>query len=268
MIVTDLTKKKTVVLEPNEMSYLAGLLGADCQDCLVNPFRGYLQGGMKNDTDIIRNSLVAKGVLQRTAGRDEIAKEMISSLAAVLFANKACWMKYKSGTEMVEEVLHISDERIVALKRKEDHSAFQMVDEIGNVRQACGLLAGNMKWNSHTPDELPALLLSRRKFAEIVTKLDELEWEEILNELSEVPDDHESLIAFAKCMKTSVSHGDIRFYARQDGSWESQSAKFMNNHHMNWFIRASSREDEDWLIATPTTNAKFQEMLETWIQQS
>ncbi|WP_435921137.1 hypothetical protein [Paenibacillus sp. DYY-L-2] len=268
MIVTDLSKKETVVLESKELSFLAELLGADCQDCKVNPFRGYFQGGLKEDTDEIRDSLIAKGVLQQAAGQVEISQQMLSSLAAVLFADKACWMRYKTETEMVEEVLHISDERIVALQRKEDDSELLFMDEIGNVRQACGMLAGKMRWNLHTPDELPALLLSRRKFAEIVMKLDELEWEEILSELSAVSDDHEGLIAFAKCMKTSIAHGDLRFYARQGGDWESQSAKFINNHHMNWLIRSSSREEEDWLIATPTTNAKFQEMLESWIQQS
>ncbi|RCX17071.1 hypothetical protein DFP94_110133 [Fontibacillus phaseoli] len=267
MIITDTSPLGAVTLESKELYYLADLLGADCLDGTESPFRGYLQGGMDEDREEVQESLIMKGVINRAANGMMITQQMFSSLAAVLFSDKACWMKYQTGTQTFEEFLHITNERVVALERLPENSSLHRVDEIGCVSEACGMLAGKMKWNRRTPGELPALMLSRRQFAEIVAHLDKLELEEILSELSKVSDDQEGIIALAKCMKTSISHGDLQFFARKGERWESQRAQFINNHHMNWLIRASSREEEDWLIATPTPNEKFQEMLQLWFRQ-
>ncbi|WP_410769144.1 hypothetical protein [Fontibacillus sp. BL9] len=267
MIIADTSPKGAVTLEAKELYYLADLLGADCLDGTETPFSGYLQGGMDEDKEEVQESLILKGIINRAADGMMITQQMFSSLAAVLFSDKACWMKYKTGTQSFEEFLHITNERVVALERLQENSSLHRVDEIGCVSEACGMLAGKMKWNRRTPGELPALMLSRRQFAEIVARLDELEMEEILSELSKVSDDQEGIIALAKCLKTSVSQGDLRFFTRKGEQWESQSAQFINNHHMNWLIRSSSREDEDWLIATPTPNEKFQEMLQLWFRQ-
>lgn len=267
MIVANTSQESALTLDSKELYYLADLLGADCLDCMENPFRGYLQNEATENRDDVRESLIAKGVINRAVGDIAIPQEMFSRLAALLFSDKACWMKYKTGTQINEEFLHITNERVVTLERMPEDPTLHRMDEIGEVNKACGVLAGKLKWNMHTPGELPALLLSRRQFEEIVKHLDELEMDDILAELSKVSDDQEGIIALAKCMKTSVSHGDLRFYARHGENWERQSAKFINNHHMNWLIRTSSREDEDWLIATPTPSEKFQEMLQHWFQQ-
>ncbi|MNJ66194.1 hypothetical protein D3C77_622520 [compost metagenome] len=80
-------------------------------------------------------------------------------------------------------------------------------------------------------------------------------------------DDHEGVISLAKCMKTRVAQGDIRFYAWNGERWESQHASFINNDTINWLIRSSTKLDEDWLIATPTPKALFQEMLLQWFKE-
>ncbi len=266
MIIANASQTSDLTLDSRELYYLADLLGADCLDCMENPFRGYLQEEMAESREDVRESLIAKGVINKEVEGTAISQEMFSSLAALLFSDKACWMKYKTGTQLFEQFLHITDERVVTLERLHDDPSLHRVDEIGGVSKACEVMAGKLKWNLHTPGELPALLLSRRQFEDIVQHLDELELDEILSELAKVSDDQEGIIALAKCMKSSVSQGDLRFYARQGESWERQSAQFINNHHMNWLIRSSSREDEDWLIATPTPSEKFQEMLQHWFQ--
>lgn len=267
-MITEASRIGAVTLESKELYYLANLLEASCLLGLESPIRRYLQDAAHEDWDQVRESLMSKGILHRAfAGDIEMAEEVFSSLSAVLFANKACVMRYKAGAQTFEECMHITDERVVTMERLHQDSSLHRVDEIPCVRQACGMLAGKMKWNCHTPSELPALMLSRRRFNEIIDRLDELDIAEIMSELSKVSDDYEGLIALAKCMKTSVAQGDLRLYVRNGEDWESQSARFINNHHMNWLIRASTSEDEDWLIATPTPNEKFQEMLQSWIQQ-
>ncbi|MEF2966075.1 hypothetical protein V3851_09545 [Paenibacillus sp. M1] len=268
MIIAETSQKQTVILETNELYFLSELFGAGASTEGDNPILTYYaQGEMNEDWEKARESLLAKGILRKAGGGVELEERAFSGLAPLLFADKACWMKYKTGTGIYEESLLVTDEKVMAMELWQGEPALHRVDEIGGVKEACGILADKLKWNRRTPEEIPALLLSKRQFEDIHSRADELDMEEIMEELSKISDDQEGIIALAKCMKTSVSQGDLRLFARHGMKWECQSAQFMNNHHLNWLIRASSREDEDWLIATPTPQEKFHEMLQHWFQQ-
>ncbi|WP_110933019.1 hypothetical protein [Paenibacillus bouchesdurhonensis] len=269
MLIADASPSGVVTLESKELIYLTDLLGANRMMGKEDPFRGFLLNEPDEDSDLVRESLIKKGYLTPRGSEDVLTMPMhvMSSLVAVSLAEKACWVKFRKGTEMYEQFLHIADEYVVKVERSKDNPRLHQLDEISEVHNVCGSLAGNMMWNAHCPGELPALMLSRRQFEEIVRQLDYLDIEDVMVELLKITDDQEGVISLAKCLKTQVARGDIRFFAWNGDQWESQQAQFINNHSINWLLRSSTKVDEDWLIATPTQKDQFKEMLLHWFQE-
>lgn len=273
MLVTELTEashQSAVTLDPKELFYLAEMLGAKRLLGEENPFRGFLTEERRQEwEDDVKRSLISKGYLtQGNNGRDyNISLHVLSQISAASLAERACWVKYKTGSDTFEEYLHITDERIVKVERKEEDLAIHHVDDMNGVYRVCGALAGKMKWNDRVSCELPALMLSKRQFEDIVSQADALPMEQITTELAKITDDREGSTALAKCLKTCVAKGDIRFYVWNGHTWDTQNAQFINNDQMNWLIRYSTKDDEDWLIATPTPKQTFQDMLQMWFRQ-
>ncbi|WP_334072883.1 MULTISPECIES: hypothetical protein [Paenibacillus] len=268
MFLADTLHQSAWTLEANEIFYLADMLGAKSLLDMDNPLIGYLRSGENEGWNKAEYSLKSKGVLNAAADCEAtaVAEPLLSSLSAAFDADKACWVKYYAENRVHEQFLHITEERVVSLERLHENPALHRIDEFGCLYQACGILAGKMKWNTHNLGDIPALLLSKRNFKEILVRLDEMGLNEIMSRLAKVSDDQEGIIALAKCMKTRVAHGSLRLYTRGTDGWESQSAQFINNHHMNWLIRSSTRKEEDWLIATPTPNEAFQDMMRHWFE--
>ncbi|MUG45668.1 hypothetical protein [Paenibacillus woosongensis] len=269
MLIADASQSEIVTLESKELIYLTDLLGADRLLGKEGPFRGFLLKEMDENWEHVRESLIQKGYLTPRGSKDMLTVPMhvMSRLVAASLADKACWVKYRAGTETYEQFLHIADECVVKVERSKDNPALHQLDEISEVRNVCGSLAGKMMWNAHCPGELPALMLSRRQFAEVIRQLDDLDMEDVMVELLKITDDQEGVISLANCLKTHVAQGDIRFFAWNGDQWESQHAQFINNHSINWLFRSSTKADEDWLIATPTQKDQFQEMLLHWFRE-
>lgn len=269
MLIADASQSGVVTLESKELIYLTDLLRANRLTGKEDPFRGFLLKDPDEDRGHVRESLIQKGYLTPRGSEDvlTVPVHVMSRLVAASLAEKACWVKYRTGTETYEQFLHIADEYVVKVERSKDNPALHQLDEISEVHHVCGSLAGKMMWNAHCPGELPALMLSRRQFEEIVRQLDYLDIEDVMVELLKISDDQEGVISLAKCLKTQVAQGDIRFFAWNGDQWESQHAQFMNNHSINWLFRSSTKVDEDWLIATPTQKDQFQEMLLHWFRE-
>ncbi|AZK47686.1 hypothetical protein [Paenibacillus lentus] len=269
MLVADASPSGVVTLESKELIYLTDLLGANRMMGKEDPFRGFLLNELDEDRDHVRESLIEKGYLTPRGTEDVLTVPMnvMSSLVAVSLAEKACWVKYRTGTETYEQFLHIADEYVVKVEKSKDNPTLHQLDEISEVHHVCGSLAGKMMWNAHCPGELPALMLSRKQFEEIVRQLDYLDIEDVMVELMKFTDDQEGVISLAKCMKTNVAQGDIRFFSWNGDQWESQHAQFINNDSINWLLRSSTKVDEDWLIATPTQKHQFKEMLLHWFKE-
>ncbi|MNO14228.1 hypothetical protein D3C76_38710 [compost metagenome] len=265
MIMTNTAQHESMILDSKELYFLASLLETDRLLGEDDPFRDFLLDSDVGEWEEVRTSLITKGYLiMKDNGGWGMPLHVSSSLKAACHAEKACWLKLRTETETIEQFMHITDERIVNVERSNLEPSLHRIDEINEVCKASGMVAGKINWNKQTPDKLPALMLSKRQFEEVASHSDELDVEQMLLGLSNVPDDQEAIMALAKCLKTCLSQGDLRFYVWNGSKWDAQSARFIINHHMNWLIRTSSNEDEDWLIATPTPMERFQEMLQTW----
>lgn len=269
MIISNTIDNESMTLDSKELYFLASLLKADRLLGMEDPFRDFLLQTDEGKREEVLHSLISKGylTLKNENGEWGMPMHVSSSMRAACHAEKACWLILKTGNETIEQFMHITDESIVNVERSTLEPTLHKVDEISELYKASDIVADKINWNKKTPDKLPALMLSKRQFEQVVNHSDELDIEDMLSELSSVSEDQEAVMALAKCLKTSESQGDLRFYAWNGSRWVTQKAKFIVNHHMNWLIRTSTKEDEDWLIATPTPMERFQEMLQTWFYE-
>ena len=197
-----------------------------------------------------------------------IPPQIRSRLGKTMYNKKACWLKFSVGSNDFEEYLLTTNDRIVKLERIEGQQSLCQVDDMGRLPSVCSNLVKRMKWSTSSSMELPALMLSRCQFERVLKHLDELNMEEIMAELLKSCQDEAGVIALARCLKLSRAQGNFTFLMANGEEWEEQSAQFIICHSMNWLIRSSTKDDEDWLIATPMPKIKIQEMMMMWFRQS
>lgn len=184
---------------------------------------------------------------------------------------RGCWMHYYLEEEASEEFILCSDGQVIRGERTgEASSCFKLCGEqkMESLCQAWAKKACQSIRTEESRSDLPAMLLSRNEYDALISHLKEMELDELINRLSFLSGDHEGSIALARSLKLSRSYGEILFYGRQSDCerLELHQVRFVSTEHMNWILRESSGESEDWLIASPSSRHKFQEMLESWLK--
>ncbi|GGA38801.1 hypothetical protein [Paenibacillus physcomitrellae] len=261
--------KAAISLETKELFFLAGILGSDRLLGVEDPFLGYLSDEIAAEWEQVKQGLLDKGYL--TLGESEheltMVPEVFARVAITGFAERACWVRYEDASESFEGYLHITNEKVVEVAREGEADSLYILNELGNVQQASALLVERMKWREESLSDLPALLLSRRKFNDLYEKSETMDLEELSNELSQSTGDIEASWALAKCLKDRACEGELQLSIWSEEGWDSQGAAFIVGQKMNWLIRMSLRDEEDWLVATPATKKQFHDMLLLWLEQ-
>ncbi|ANS77106.1 hypothetical protein AWM70_05565 [Paenibacillus yonginensis] len=269
MLAANEIRKAAINLETKELFFLAGILGSDRLLGVEDPFLGYLTDEIAAEWENVKRALLTKGYLTLGDSEDELtmAPEVFARVAIAGFAERACWVRYEHASESFEGYLHITNEKVVEVARGDESDSFYTLKELGNVQAAADLLVERMKWKEESLSDLPALLLSRRKFNDLYESSKTMDIEELSHELSQSTGDIEASWALAKCLKDRVCEGELQLSIWNEDGWESQGAAFIVGQTMNWLIRMSLRDEEDWLVATPATKKQFQDMLLLWLEQ-
>lgn len=257
-----------ISLQTNELYFLAGVLGSDRLLGIEDPFIGCLGEEIAIEWEVVKNSLLEKGYLRQEPGKLElsIAPEVFDRVAIAGFSERACWARYEAGDETFEGYLHITNQKVVQVERKPDADSLYCLKEMGNVEQAAEALVERMNWRGDSPSNLPALLLTRSQFNYLYEASSELDVDELSFRFTQATGDLESSYAMARCLKHRLSEGELHLSIWNEDGWGSQGAAFLVGPSMNWLIRMSIRDEEDWLVATPATKQQFQQMLLLWFE--
>ncbi|WP_339321248.1 hypothetical protein [Paenibacillus sp. FSL W8-0194] len=269
MLTIHASKQDTITLDNREFFFLAGILGSDRLLGVEDPFQGYLAQEIADEWDDVKRSLLEKGYLVEEDDGSLLAMppKVFSRVAIASLAERSCWLRYKRQEEAFEGYLHATNERVVQVCKSEKDLVYEL-DELGNVEAACSQLVDKMDLKDYAPAETPALLLSKKKFGEIYSRVPALTLDELGDELAAATNDAEGSIALARCLKFRTGEGELHFSTWTGSRWETQSAAFVVNDTMNWLVRMSLRGDQDWLTASPASKLQFQEMLLLWLKQS
>lgn len=215
-----------------------------------------------------RELLKRKGYfIPGTDGELRISAQLLIMLGHIYLAKKAYLLQYILDDREYEEFLYIHEDKIIRIEcLKKDEGQYRLtylnIDDNELVHSF-----GCTEQKLQNPGELPALMLSRSQFDEILSEARQLDVEELIEQLSNTTDEQEAMIALARCIKSNTSKGSLRFYLWNNNAWEVQYVQFMSNHHINWLIRSSAKHDEDWMIATPTSMENIQEMIKDWLAE-
>ncbi|MCJ8010722.1 hypothetical protein MUG84_03055 [Paenibacillus sp. KQZ6P-2] len=268
MLTIHASKQDTITLDNKEFFFLAGILGSDRLLGVEDPFQGYLAEEIAEEWDVVKASLLKKGYLLQEDNGVELAMppKIFSRVAIAGLAERSCWLSYKHNNEVFEGYLHATNERVIQVCKAEEDFQYKL-DELGTVDEACGKLVEEMDLKNYAPDDTPALLLSKKKFGEIYSRVSTLSLDDLSDELAAATNDMEGSIALARCLKFRTAEGEMRFSTWTGSGWETQNAAFIVNDSMNWLVRMSMSGDQDWLTASPTSKQQFQEMLLLWLKQ-
>lgn len=269
MLTIHASRQDTITLDNKEFFFLAGILGSNRLLGVEDPFQGYLAEEITEEWDIVKASLLDKGYLVEEDNGVELSMppKVFSRVAIAGLAERSCWIKYVQEDEMFEGYLHVTNERVVQVC-KSDRDCHYKLDELGTVDEACRRLVEEMDLKDTAPTDVPALLLSKKRFGELFNQAFEMNLEELSDHLAGATSDAEGSIALAKCMKYRTAEGELCLSTWTKSGWETQNAAFMVNDSMNWLVRMSTKGDQDWLTASPASKEQFQEMLLLWLKQS
>lgn len=268
MLTIHASKQETVTLNDKEFFFLAGILGSDRLLGVEDPFSGYLTEEIASEWEASKVSLLEKSYLIREeSGELSIPPEVFSRVAIAGLAERACWLKYENNDKSFEGYLHVTEEQVIQVCKCDENGRCYMLSELGSIEDTCNKLVEDLALSDQSPGEIPALLLSRKEFADIYTCASDMNSDELSDRLAKLTDDVEGSIALAKCLKNKVSSGEIQLSKWNGYNWESQNAAFIVNDSMNWLLRMSLQGDQDWLTAAPATREQFHHMLLMWLKQ-
>lgn len=268
MLTIHASRQETITLEEKEFFFLAGIIGSDRLLGVEDPFAGYLTEEIAVEWEKVKQSLLSKQYLiQEDSGKLSIPPDVFSRVAIAGLAERACWLKYENQESSFEGYLHVTDDRVVQVRKNGEDNRSYVLNELGTIEETCNQLVEDLALSEHNWGDIPALLLRRKEFVDIYISASLRNCEEISDRLARLTDDAEGSIALAKCMKNKVSSGELQLSIWNGTSWESQNAAFIVNESMNWLLRMSLEGDQDWLTAAPATKEQFRNMLLMWLKQ-
>ncbi|AWB44412.1 hypothetical protein DCC85_09350 [Paenibacillus sp. CAA11] len=267
MLTANALQKDVITLDSKELFFLAGILGSDRLLGVEDPFQGSLADEIAAEWEAVKSSLLQKEYLSQgeTDADLSMPAHVFSRVAIAGLAERACWVRYKNEAEEFKGYVHITDERVVESSKESETSTTYRLRELGNVQEACASLVERMKWRDESPADLPALLLSKKQLRELY-QLPELQLEQVSSELAKSTGDVEGSWALAKCLCQRKAEGELQLSVWDGEQWETQGAAFIVGETMNWLLRMSMKDEEDWLIATPATRQQLHDMLLVWFE--
>lgn len=211
MLTIHASKQDTVTLNDKEFFFLAGILGSDRLLGVEDPFSGYLTEEIANEWEASKTSLLEKHYLIREeSGELSIPPNVFSRVAIAGLAERACWLKYEYNGESFEGYLHVTDDQVIQVCKSDENKHYYKLTELGSVEDTCNKLVEDLALSGHSLGDIPALLLSRKEFADIYTCASTMSCNDISDRLAKLTDDIEGSIALAKCLKYQVSSGELQ----------------------------------------------------------
>lgn len=191
-----------------------------------------------------------------------------TSLFGLSSTFKVCEACYKVGDIEYKEYLHISNQGVVDhILTYQDGFSRREINK-AEVSIECVAFTTRLNLSNSTIGDIPALTFSKQQFNELVDRFDELDSEDMINILLEACQDEASVISLVRSMKNRLSSGILFLYSVKNHHLVQQEISFICGSTMNWIIRASTIEEDDWLIASPVSRSKFEEMLLLWCTET
>ncbi|SUA97766.1 Uncharacterised protein [Paenibacillus thiaminolyticus] len=261
--------RDSITLDAKELYFLTGIIGSDRLLGIEDPFRGCLTDEIAEEWDRAKSALLKKGYLMEEPNGVELSMppHVFSSVAVTGLAKRSCWVRYSHASEAFEGYLHMTDEMVIQRVRcNEDPNRYTLY-EIGSVEEACRELIERMRWADQPETEMTSVILSKRHFHKLYEQAPQLTVEQMTCQLMTFDGEEEGALALARSMKNKVAEGEFLFLVWNEQDWDVQGLAFIIGDSCNWLIRKSSKGDEDWLTATPTTKEQFAQMFVQWDRQ-
>lgn len=269
LITTDEAHREGITLDSKELYFLTGIIGSDRLLGVEDPFRGYLSEEIADEWDKAKAALLQKGYLIEEQDGVEYAMppHVFSSIAVTGLAERSCWVKFANECETFEGYFHFTDEVVIERVHLQEHPATYTLYEIKSVEEACRSLMERMQWVEQPESHITSVMLSKRHFHKLYEQAPDLTVEQMTSQLMTFDGEEEGARALAHSLKQRSSEGEFLFLVWNNKNWEVQGVAFIVGGSSNWLIRKSSKGDEDWLTATPTTKEQFQNMFLEWDRQ-
>lgn len=177
---------------------------------------------------------------------------------------KVCEACYKVGEIEYREYLHFTSQGIIEHIQVFDDSYSRREIKQADALVECVAFTARLSWVDSSIGDIPALTFSKQKFNELVDRYYELGSDEMVDILLRSCQDEASVIALVRSIKNKESSGIIYLYTEKEDVLLQQEVSFICGSKMNWILRSSTLEEDDWLIASPMSRLKFEEMLLLW----
>ncbi|UHA75767.1 hypothetical protein KIK04_01325 [Paenibacillus sp. 481] len=270
------------MLSEKELFFLTGIVGSERLLGVDDPFRGYLTEEIEAEWDKAKASLLEKGYIlpQPNSYEYTMPAPVYDCMTITGLAEHACWVRYSHDMENFEGYVHVTQEQVVERIRLSASSEDIRLSMLGDTHRAWPAIVERMNWldtaieteaeesSVETAHSLPSVMLSKKLFHTFYEQVDNFTIDQLADVMNMAPEQEEGARAFATSMKQRTSEGEMMLFVWTERGWDVQGFAFLIGGSYNWLIRRSSRQNEDWLTATPTTKSQFIEMLIAWERHS
>ncbi|MBW4080376.1 hypothetical protein [Paenibacillus sp. S150] len=195
------------------------------------------------------------------------AKEVKDVLQKGAEAERICRLKFSEGEYVQDLCLQVHKQKTLVTGLKETEAFSYELKTPEEIRRACYYLLNCFQLAHSVPPEVPALLMSRSKYEELLRKSGSYTLCFLSECLTAETGDEEFSPLLAKAMKNPTAGGELRLCSRHNEAWSFQQASYMEDHSGGWLVRVSCRASEDWMVAVPLTRLQLCSSFYKWMMQ-
>lgn len=207
--------------------------------------------------------------LKRFLFPDEVMDQEVSDhLHLVSTAERLCRLKYRVEKETKDLYLQIHRDRILVISNsKPEIEQFELKNERETESFCLALFNCESKKTSNA-QEIPALIMSKRKFEQLKNNAQSLMLRTLVDSLASETGDDDLSIQLARVLKYYVAEGELRLCTSSESGWRFQNAAYISDRSSGWLLRMSSDPSKDWIIALPTSKEELCGSVTEWVLHS
>lgn len=180
-------------------------------------------------------------------------------------AERICRLKYSDEENVKDVFLQVHKDRTLIFCNNKPGASPCELNYSSEVVRACFLLFNYVDQKVTFDSEVPALLMSKRRYDVLFKDAHSTSLHRLTEYLAEANGDEEHSHQLARIMKSFIEEGELSLCTRSSSGWCLQYATFIGDHSSGWFFRKSSDSAEDWMIAIPMAKSQLCASFTKWM---
>lgn len=253
------TDALTITCSPQELVFLAGLLGADTLVGVEDPFWGWLAEEVEEAWEKAKVELADRRFIELQPDDQVVMDVTVAALVgACAFPKASFLLTVGASQEATTHVLYLAEGIAVEQAQEGEQYRLTALDGADAILQRIETLLG---LHDQVAPGVPGQALRDESLAQARDKATQGDLEAARAVLEQAGLPAETAAVLTEDLAHSIRDGALVAIAPQEQSWEVAGLGFLEGKNGLWRLRTFTREETNWVEVIPTSAEEAREAI-------